>query len=156
MSAVILGVYADEKAAEAVRSRLFKDGFPTDRINVIAVTNPGHAALVPAGSAHEQFLLYFRTLFDHDDERLLAEKFADNIEHGAATVVVHPRGAIETVRASEILRSEGPVEVAHHDLAKQAFEHAASRHKSPWISYLWPQSTSEERCIYCRLFERHH
>jgi hypothetical protein len=130
MSAVILGVYADEQTAQSVLSRLFEDGFPTDRINVIAITNPGHAALVPAGSAHEQFLLYFHTLFDQDDERSLAEKFAGYIEHGAATVVVHPRGAIETARASDILHSEKPVEVAHHDLAKQAFEHAASRQAS--------------------------
>jgi hypothetical protein len=156
MSAVIIGLYADDKAAESVRSQLFKDGFPTDRIDMIAATNPGHAALVPAATAHEQFLLYFRKLFDHDDERPLAEKLTDSIEHGAATVVVHPRGAIETARASEILRSAGIVEVAHHDLAHQAFEHAASRHKSPWISYLWPQSTSEAHCIYCRLFDRYH
>jgi hypothetical protein len=156
MSAVILGVYADEQAAESVLSRLFGDGFPTDRINVIAITSPGHAALVPAGSAHERLLLYFHTLFDHDDEGSLAEKFADYIERGAATVVVHPHGAIETARASEILHSEEPVEVAHHDLAKQAFEHAASRHTHPWIRYLWPQSTGEERCIYCRIFERRH
>ncbi len=156
MSAVIVGVFADDETAESVRSRLFEDGFPTDRIDVIAVTNPGHAALVPAGSAHEQFRLYFHTLFNHDFERPLAEKFAESIEHGAATVVVHPRGAIETARASEILRSKGPIEVAHHDLTKQAFEHAASTRARPWISYLWPQSTTNERCIYCRLFERHH
>jgi hypothetical protein len=156
MSAVILAVFANDRAAESVRMRLFEDGFPTDRIDVVAVTNPGHAGLVPAVSAHEKFLLHFRSLFDHDDERPLAERFADRIEHGAATVVVHPRGAIETARASEILRSEGPVEVAHHDLSNQAFEHAASRHERPWISYLWPQSTSAEHCIYCRLFESHH
>jgi hypothetical protein len=156
MSAVLLAVFADGKAAESVRLRLFEDGFPTDRIDLTAINDPGHASLVPAATAHEKFLLHFRSLFDRADERSLADRIAERVEQGAATVTVLPRGPVETARAAEILRNEGALELAQHDLSNQALEHAASRTERPWISYLWPQKASKAHCIYCWLFEHEH
>ena len=47
MSAVFLAVFSDVEAAERVRVRLVCDGFPTDRVDLIALTAPGRAASLP-------------------------------------------------------------------------------------------------------------
>ena len=155
MSAVLLGVYVNHDTAERVRTDLVMDGFPTDRVELTDWLEPGRAGVEPAVSLHEKLVQYFRTLFCFDGERHYAEVLANRIESGAATITVHPRGAVETSRATEILRS-GPVrELAEHDLANQAFEHAAAHHDGPWIRYLWIENTSDTDCIYCRLFARH-
>lgn len=155
MSAVLLGVYVNHEAAERVRTELVMDGFPTDRVELTDSLELGRAGVEPAATPHEKFIQYFRTLFCFESERHYAEVLADRIERGAATVTVHPRGAIETSRAAEILRNGELTELAEHDLANQAFEHAAAHHDGPWIRYLWLENKSDTACIYCRLFARH-
>jgi hypothetical protein len=155
MSAVLLGVYANHEAAERVRTDLVMDGFPTDRVELTDCLELGRAGIEPAATLHEKFVQYFRTLFCFEGERHYAEILADRIERGAATVTVHPRGAVETSRATEILRDRDLTELAEHDLANQAFEHAAAHHDGPWIRYLWVENNSDTDCIYCRLFARH-
>jgi hypothetical protein len=155
MSAVLLGVYVNHEAAERVRTDLVMDGFPTDRVELTDCVEPGRAGVEPGASLHEKLVQYFGTLFCFDGERHYPEVLAERIEHGAATITVHPRGAIETSRAAEILRNDGLTELAEHDLANQAFEHAAADHDGPWIRYLWIENKSDTDCIYCRLFTRH-
>ncbi len=155
MSAVLLAVYNNHDAAERVRIDLVRDGFPTDRVELTDSIEPGRAGLAPADSMRGKFQQYFQNLFCFEDERHYAETLAERVHGGAATVTVHPRGAIETARATEILGSAGPLEVAQHDLANQVMEHAAASHAQPWIRYLWVERTSSADCIYCRLFERH-
>jgi hypothetical protein len=155
MSAVLLAVFRDFTAADRVRTALFFDGFPTDRVELTAECEPGRAALVPARSPRERFLQYFGMLFSGEDERSAAEHLAASIEHGAATITVHPRGPVEMARAAHILEHAGPAELMRHDLDNQALEHAAARQASPWIRAFWPEFTDEEHCIYCRLFEHH-
>jgi len=155
MSAVLLGVYVNHEAAQRVRTDLVMDGFPTDRVELTDCLELGRAGVEPAATLHEKFVQYFRTLFCSDGERHYAEVLADRIERGAATVTVHPRGAVETSRATEILRSGDLTELAEHDLGNQAFEHAAAHHEGPWIRYLWIENKSDTDCIYCRLFARH-
>ena len=100
MSAVLLGVFNKFDDAERVRTRLVSDGFPTDRVELTASCEKGRAGLQPAPSSRAQFLQYFRTLFDQEDERAFAELLAARVEDGAATTIaVHPRGGIETRRA---------------------------------------------------------
>lgn len=154
MSAVLLALYKDHDVAGSVRTYLVRDGFPTDRVEVTDCIEPGRAGLQPADSLHGKLSQYFRTLFRFEDERSIAELLVERVESGAAAVAVHPRGPIETARATEILESAGPMELAKHDLASQAFEHAAARHDTPWIRNFWIQSTGESECIYCRMFER--
>lgn len=154
MSAVLLAVFDDYTTADRVRMELFQDGFPVDRVELTACCELGRAALQPADSAHGKFVQYFRALFTRDDEVLFPELFAWRVESGAATITVLPRGPVETTRATEILEHAGPAEVAKHDLANQAFEHAAARAARPWVSNFWPESTSTDLCIYCRLFEQ--
>lgn len=155
MSAVMTAMFSDCGAAERVLVELFRDGFPTDRVDLTSDGDPGRARLAPASSAHERFVRHFRAIFTAQDEQALAERLTDRIEHGGAAVTVHPRGALETMRAHVILVRAHPVELVEHDLANQTLEHAASISETPWLRNFWIEE-SEHRadCIYCRLFER--
>jgi len=156
MSAVLLAVFNDYGAADRVRARLVKDGFPTDRVELTAAREPGRAGVQPAGTVREKFVQYFRTLLGADDERPFVEALAARVERGgASTVTVHPRGAIETARAAEILEKAGAVEVVGHDLASQPFEHAASRGEGSWVRHFMLDNPTGADCIYCRLFPGH-
>ena len=158
MSAVLLAVFNEYGVADRVRTKLVGDGFPTDRVELTASCEPGRAGLHPAASARAKFLQYFRTLLSEDDEWPYVELLAARVEDGAVTITVHPRGAIETARAAEILETEGALEVVGHDLENQTFEHAASRGDGYWVRHFMLDNPSGADCIYCRLFpaHRHH
>jgi hypothetical protein len=49
---------------------------------------------------------------------------------------VHPRGDIETERATKIFAEQHAVEVLAHDLESQSFEHAASSEEGAWLRHL--------------------
>ena len=156
MSAVLLAVFGQHGDAERVRTRLVSDGFPTDRVELTSSAEPGRAGLHPAGSKRAKFMQYFRTLLSEEDERAFAEALAERAEGGgASTVAVHPRGAIETARAAEILEDAGAVEVVGHDLENQTFEHAASRGEGYWVRHFMLDNPTGADCIYCRLFPAH-
>lgn len=152
MSAVILAVFNDYEAAERVRLTLVGDGFPTDRVELTASRDLGRAAFHPACSPHEKCVQYFRTLLGREDEKHYPEMLAERIDHGAATVTVHPRGGIETTRATEILQRAHPDDVVGHDLANQRWEHAAANHEGSWMRHVWLEPDPDVHCIYCRLF----
>jgi hypothetical protein len=158
MSAVLLAVFNEYGVADRVRTKLVGDGFPTDRVELTASCEPGRAGLHPAASARAKFLQYFRTLLSEDDEWAYVELLAARVEDGAVTIAVHPRGAIETARAAEILETEGALEVVGHDLENQTFEYAASRGDGYWVRHFMLDNPSGADCIYCRLFpaHRHH
>lgn len=155
MSAVLLAVFDEYGVADRVRTKLVRDGFPTDRVELTAAVEPGRAGLHPADSTREKFLQYFRTLMSEDDEQPFVAALAERVAGGAVTVAVHPRGAIETARAAEILEDEGAVEVIGHDLANQAFEHAASVGEGYWVRHFMLDNPTGADCIYCRLFPGH-
>jgi hypothetical protein len=155
MSAVLLAVFNEYGAAERVRTRLVRDGFPTDRVELTASIEPGRAGVQPADSSRAKFVQYFRTLLSKADEQPFVELLAERVEGGAATITVHPRGAIETARAAEILEHEGALEVVGHDLEKQSFEHAAARGEGYWVRHFMLDNPSGADCIYCRLFPGH-
>ena len=156
MSAILLAVFTDYSDAQRVRTQLVRDGFPTDRVELTANQERGRAAEQPGKSAHAQFVQYFRMLLNQADEREFAEDLAQRVEAGGtATVAVHPRGAIETHRAVQLLESAGAREVLGHDLANQAFEHAASRTDGYWVRHFIPPNPTGADCIYCRLFPGH-
>jgi hypothetical protein len=153
MSAVLLAVFNDYETAERVRVMLVRDGFPTDRVELTAACELGRAGCGPADSPHGKCVQYFRTLLKREDERHYAEILAQRVDNGAATITVLPRGAIETVRATEILQQAHPADVVEHDCAKHGWEHAAAKHGgSHWIWHVWIESSPETDCIYCRLF----
>jgi hypothetical protein len=153
MSAVLLAVFDDYEAANRLRTELVRDGFPTDRVELTAACEPGRAGLQPAELPHAQFMQYFRTLFKSEEDFLYVESLAERIEGGAATITVHPRGEIETTRATKIIEQASPVDVTHRDLGKTKFEQAAARGDHPWIKHLWLEAKGDTQCIYCRLFD---
>jgi hypothetical protein len=138
MSAVLLAVFSDHAVAEPVRTELVRDGFPTDRVELTARCEPGRAGLEPADSSHGQFVQYFGVLFTLEHERHYAEQLAERVQNGAATITVHPRGALETARALEILQEAGALQIISHDLANAKREHAAPKHECPSIHNLLP------------------
>lgn len=133
MSAVLLAVFNEYKVAERVRVELVRDGFPTDRVELTAGCEPGRAGLEPADSPHGRFVQYFRILFTFEDERHHAERLAKCVDNGAATITVHPRGSMETARATQILMNARAVQLISHDLANQTPQCAVARPARPWI-----------------------
>src|SRR5215475_10705187 len=105
MSAVLLAVFNRHGDAERVRTRLVSDGFPTDRVELTARSEPGRAAEQPASSVQKKFQQYFGTLFNAEHEQDFVAVLAARVERGAcSTIAVHPRGQIETERATHILQ----------------------------------------------------
>lgn len=154
MSAVLLAVFNDYETAERMRLTLFRDGFPTDRVHLTCAHDLGCAGLEPAVSPHAKCLQYFRTLLKREDEKELPEILAQRIDNGAATITVLPRGAVETERATELLKQAHPADVVAHDCTKHGWEHAASKRGGGayWVQHIWLEHSPENDCIYCRLF----
>jgi hypothetical protein len=154
MSAVLLAIFPDYDVASRVRMALFEDGFPTDRIELTACCEPGRAALQPPDTPHRQFAKYFSALLTAADEKEFPEQLACRLDEGAAAVTVHPRGPVETMRATQILQSAQPTQVVQHEITDQRFEYAAAKTAKPWVSHLWVENHSNAHCIYCWLFEK--
>jgi len=133
MSAVLLGIFNEYRVAELVRTELVRDGFPTDRVELTAGREPGRAGLEPADSPHGRLVQYFRVLFTFEDERHYAEDLAERVDNGDAIITVHPRGSMETRRATQILANAGAVQLISHDLAKQSPPWTVSKLIRRWI-----------------------
>lgn len=152
MSAVLLAVFNDYEAAHRVRLELVRDGFPTDRVELTAACEPGRAGCMPAELPRGKLVQYFRILFRSEADHGYVEVLATRVENGAATITVHPRGTIETERATKILEVGAPLEVTHRDLRANRWQ-AAARNEQPWIKHLWLEFKGDAHCIYCRMFD---
>lgn len=151
MSAVMLAVFNRFSDAAQIRTELVSDGFPTDRVELTASREKGRAGVQPAGSSQGRFLQYFSTLLDHDDERAFVQQLAERVADGSiATIAVHPRGELETSRATQILENRGALQVVAHELKNQALEHAASPQTRSWLAYLIPDHTADAGRFYLR------
>ncbi|MEP7244357.1 MAG: hypothetical protein ABI885_11840 [Gammaproteobacteria bacterium] len=139
MSALFAALYPDHAAAERVRTALVTEGFPTDRVELSSAQEPGQAAIGPADRRADQLEDYFVQFFDRDDEEDDVRTFVEGVSSGKASIVVHPRGDIETRRALDILQAANPVELREHDIEKQFMERAASPESAPVVKKLLPE-----------------
>jgi hypothetical protein len=138
MSALVAALYDSHAAAERVRTRLVHEGFPTDRVRLTSLAEPGEAAIVgPSDNLEAQLEEYFTRLFDREEERPNVHLFVDGVQQGHAALTVHPRGKVETDRALEILEEEHPIEIVDHDIEDQVMERAATPNNSdPYVKQL--------------------
>jgi len=131
MAAVLIALYDDYATAERVRTELVSDGFPTDRVELTSLREPGAAGALPGASLPEKLLQYFQTLFEEAEQpRQGPQFFADRVRHGGSVITVHPRGEVENSRACEILQRSSPAELVGHGKEDQTFERAAADRNS--------------------------
>lgn len=139
MSAVLVAAFNDHATAEGVRTRLVKDGFPTDRVELTSCQELGQAKLVPREGVGAQLTEYFRKVFQSGSTGS-AERwvplFQRAVLEGKAAVAVQPRGDVETERALQLLNEAGPVELRGADLQNQSLEHAATETETPIFTWI--------------------
>ena len=112
MPAVLVALYEQHATAEAARTELVNDGFPTDRVELTSAREPGHAGMIPAEGRAQRFREYFRTLFHGETSERRVDAFTNRVCEGRATVTVHPRGEREIARAKELSSRHHPQELA--------------------------------------------
>jgi hypothetical protein len=123
MSALVVALFDNHAVAARVRTRLVREGFPTDRVRLTSQAEPGPAAIIgPAHDLESQLEEYFGGLFDRVDEIPNVHFFVDGVQQGYAALTVHPRGEVETNRALAIMEQAKPLEICDHDLDNQADE----------------------------------
>jgi len=139
MAAVIIAVARNHEVAQALRTTLVKEGFPTDRVALISPEEPGPVGLVPGTHRERRWHDYFRQLLDRADEADSVAELVSWLRRQAAVIAVQPRGGIETEHALRILRATDPPALFEHDLDRQLLEQAASPEKIPVVKKLLPE-----------------
>jgi hypothetical protein len=132
-------VFNDHATAEGIRTRLVKDGFPTDRVELTSSKELGQAKLVPRQTVSEKLTEYFRKLLQSDNDgkgERWVQLFQRAVLDGKAAVAVHPRGDVETQRAVQLLNAADPVELCGADLENQTLEHAATDTETPILTWM--------------------
>ena len=104
----IIVLYRALDTAERARVRLHKEGFATDRLDVVSKDDHGRAVEFPGQSAAEDLFAYFRVLLDGDREAPLVDGLVEAIADGKAVLVVLPRGAVEIEQARNIIEAHEP------------------------------------------------
>jgi hypothetical protein len=139
MSAVLAAVFDSYATGQEVRTRLVKDGFPTDRVELTSLAELGQAKLVPREDTGQKVIEYFRKLFQsgsYANAERWAALFQRAVLDGKAAVAVHPRGDTEIKRALELLNRGNPVELRAVDLENQTLEHAAAEGETPIFTWM--------------------
>src|ERR1700761_6858687 len=90
-SAVLVAAFNDHAAAVNARTRLVKDGFPTDRVELTSSEELGQAKLVPRAGREQKLTEYFARLFQAgDDGEASTQLFKRAVLDGKAVLTVQP------------------------------------------------------------------
>ena len=136
MSAVMVAVFSSFGDAESVRTELIRDGFPPTRVELTATSVVADSGTHPRDSSRRRYERYFSTFFSDTNDRGFVEELARRVASGRiTTVAVHPRGALEASRATEILENQGALQV--DELA--AINDLNSSETGSWLDYLIPE-----------------
>jgi len=143
MSAVLVAVFNDHAAAEGVRTRLVKDGFPTDRVELTSSQELGQVKLVPRQGVGAKLTEYFRKLFQSggngSGERWVP-LFQRAVLDGKAVVAVQPRGDIETQTRATIAEPGRPHRAARRRPPESNARVRRNRDGDPDFSPGWEKS----------------
>lgn len=104
----IIALFAAPPAAERARINLGREGFASDRLDVVSLADQGRVVDHPAQSPELDLIAHFSVLLDDDSDLPVVEGIVNAIQHGKAALVVHPRGKIEIEQARKILSAHEP------------------------------------------------
>ncbi len=138
MKTGLLGIFGDYESAELARAILLVSAFPIERITLTAMQGPGQSRISPIPAARDKFLSSLRGLFKQDKDSSRAERLADRVERGAATVSAYAHNPAAAGRIATILKDCGATDVVQDTGSDQSSERTANHHEAPWPSYLWP------------------
>ena len=138
MKKALLGLFGDYESAETARAQLLVSGFPIDRIVLTAVQGPGQSRIRSTPAFREGFLRSLQALFRNERDPDRAERLADRLERGAATVSARAHNSGAAGRIAEIFRDCGAMDIVRDIRISQAALKPTGDHEAAWPSYLWP------------------
>lgn len=104
----IIVLFKAPPSAERARVHLGRDGFASDRLDVVSLADHGRVVDQPTHSIEQDLIAHFTTLLDDESDLPVVEGIVDAIQHGKAVLVVHPRGKVEIDQANQIIESHSP------------------------------------------------
>ena len=138
MKAALLGFFGDYESAELARAQLLVSGFPIDRTTLTAVQGAGQSRIRTTPAARDKFLSTLRALFKHERNPARAERLADRVERGAATVSARAQSSAAAGRVAAVLRDCGAMDIVRDTRTAEGAEQPTGNHEGAWPSYLWP------------------
>ena len=105
----IIALYPTLAIAEHALYRLGNQGIPSDRLDVVSLSDRGRVVHLPDQSMAEDLAAYFHVLLTDDSEWGMVDDIVDAIQGGKAALVVHPRGKVELEMIRPIVESHAPV-----------------------------------------------
>jgi hypothetical protein len=138
MKTALLGFFGDYESAELARAKLLVSRFPIDRITLTAVQGPGQSRMRSTPAALDTILSSLRALFKHDRDSSRAERLADRVERGAATVSAYAHNSAAAAQVAAVFRDCGATDIVRDTRWTQGTEWTTGAHEAAWPSHLWP------------------
>lgn len=107
----IIALFEAPASAERTRTAMNREGFATDRLDVVSLADTGRVVEHSDSSPESDLIAHFSVLLDNDDDLPVVEGIVSAIQHGKAALVVHPRGKVEIDQARKILAAHEPESV---------------------------------------------
>ena len=137
MSAVMVAVFSSFGDAESVRTELIRDGFPPTRVELTATSVVADSGTHPETPRAVGMSDTFRPFSATPTTGASSKNSQDEWQAAALPLAVHPRGALEASRATEILENQGALQVVPDELA--AMNDLNSSETGSWLDYLIPE-----------------